>query len=114
MENLAFRIEKERRIGPCITIGAYNESRRVIGPRSIWAASVSSGDFISAKTTKQKGKVIIPLNNLTPGELAVLYHTGDYWAVYFHRIEELIVYATAWAISKRKAVQLQFKKEVIA
>ncbi len=114
MENLAFRIEREGRYGQHITIGNYANSRRVFGYNAIWAASTGSGDFISAKTKKEYGKVIIKKENLVSVDLVILYHTGQHYAVYFYRVEDMIVYANVWPISKKKAAEIQFKREEMA
>lgn len=112
MENLAFRIEREKRYGQHITIGNYTDGKRIYGGKAIYAASIASGDFISQKTRRENGRVIIKKENISPGELMILCHSGDYWAVYFYRVEDLIAYANAWYISKKQAEALQFKKEI--
>ena len=111
MEALAFRVEKERRYGQHITIGNYSDGKRVYGQRSIYAWSLAADYFISGKTKRLDGKVIIKKEFITPDDLVILFHTGEYWAVHFYKVEDLIVYATAWPISKERAEALQFKKE---
>lgn len=112
MEHLAFRIEKERRYGCFVSIGGYRDGKKVYGQKAIYAVSVETGEYISRKTRRENGRVIIKKENLSPSDLIVLYHSGDFWAVHFYRIEELIAYAKAKSISKAEAEALQFKKEV--
>jgi hypothetical protein len=94
-----------------VALGSYARAKQLRGPGAIYAVSVSTGNFISATTKKENGKVFIKMENISPDDLVVVCHTGDYFAVHFHQVDEYIVSGTAWPITKKQAQGLQFRKE---
>jgi hypothetical protein len=77
------------------------------------AFSVHLGDKISEVTRSNQGWVVIKKENITPGDLLILYLDGDYHAVNVYSVDDFSISINAWNISKRAAFDMLDKKESI-
>lgn len=116
MENLHLKIEHciiNRHKEQAVKLKEFYALRNLRGTGAAMAFSVDLGDKISEITRRNQGFVVIKKENITPGDLLILYIDGDYHAVNVYAVDDFQISINAWNISKKQAYCMLDKKESV-
>jgi len=114
MESDIFAINQftmARRKIRAIQLKAFYQLKELKGNGATYAFSVSLQDRISDITKRNNGHVIIKKESITPGDLVIICHDGEFFAVNFFAVEDYMAHYNAWHITRITAYQLMNRKE---
>jgi hypothetical protein len=114
MESDIFAINQftmARRKIRAIQLKAFYQLRELKGNGATYAFSVSLQDRISDITKRNNGQVVIKKENITAGDLVIICHEGEFYAVHFFSVEDYMAHYNAWHITRISAYKLMNRKE---
>lgn len=114
MESDIFAINQftmARRKIRAIQLKAFYQLRELKGNGATYAFSVSLQDRISDITKRNNGQVVIKKENIVAGDLVIICHEGEFFAVHFFSVEDYMAHYNAWPITEIKARKLMDRRE---